>query len=208
MTTAWTYRRYLLKAPKPSLVRLTVRGVVQEIKIGRGAVMSRIADTIEAVAPDVLECFDEGGTLLRAMRPDADTELGSAQPKPPTAINADPETLRLNHFASLLAKAYEHSTQVAFSKLVELAERMEARMESVETRLERTETAYRRTLHQQLLDARDEALDAAERAGEDSEGGEDMAKQMFGAFLQGKMQGAARKKAAATSPPPNGNGKA
>jgi hypothetical protein len=185
---AWAYRRYLLKQPKPSVIRMTVRGVVQEIKVGRGAVMSKIADTIEAVAPDVLELFDDAGTLLRAMRPDSEAELSTSQPKPPAGITADPETLRVNHFASLLAKAYEHSTHVAFSKLVELVERMDARMEAIEARLERTETAYRRTLNQQLADAQNEALDAIERAAGSEDDDSDLAKQMFAAFMSGKAQ--------------------
>jgi hypothetical protein len=186
---AWAYRRYLLKQPKPAMIRLTVRGVVQEIKVGRGAVMSKIADTIEAVAPDVVELFDDAGTLLRAMRPEAEAELSTAQPKPPPGLTADPETLRLNHFASLLAKGYEHSVHIAFGKLVELVERMDARMEAIEARLERTETAYRRTLNQQLVDARNEALDAIESASAGEDDGEgDFAKQMFTAFMSGKAQ--------------------
>ena len=110
----------------------------------------------------------------------------------------------LSHFANLVHRAYQHSTELAFTKLVELVERIDARSDAIEARLERTEAEHRRTLREQVEDAFDRAEEMAAGAG--AEG--DFKQQMIAAFMHGQLaqqQGGA--KAAASNGASNGKGK-
>ena len=213
MISSWGIRKFLLRQPRAAVIRLTVRGVPQEIKPTRGQNLSKVADTVYAVQPEVIELFDDDGKLLRAIRPDIEHEQSSEQPKPPQQLTNDPETARFTHVAALLAKAYEHATDVAFGKLVELVERIDARTDSLEQRLERTESLYRRTLHEQLRDMQDEARAVLEQRGEEQEDGGTMLDQMFRAWAAGQAQGNTeprkpKSNGAAAAPPNGSNGKA
>lgn len=190
---AWAIRRFLMRQPRADMARLTVRGVATEMKIARGASLAKVGESIAAVAPEVLELFDKDGTLLRAIRPDQEGESTTEQPKPPKGLESDPETMRFTHVASLLAKAYEHATNVAFQKVVDLTERLEQHSEAMESRLERVESLYRKSLYDQLRSLQDEALDVIEeheqKLGEvDPDDPDGMVKQMFSAFMQGRAQ--------------------
>lgn len=201
---AWTIRKFLLKHPRAAIIRLTIPGgATQEIKCGKTNNWNKVSETIAAVAPELIELLNPDGMLLRAMRPDIDDESSIDQPRPPKGVESDPETLRLNHMASLLAKAYEHATNIAFGKLVDLVERLDARQEATEARLERMESAYRRTVMQQLNDAREEALEAAESAGEQAAQGS-FGDELMRAVLSGAMRGNVERPSA----PTNGKGKA
>lgn len=182
MLSAWGIRNFLVKSPKPRVIRLTTGTKVEEIRPSNSRSYRKMGETIAAVMPELIEVLDADGSLLRAVRPQIESDATSDQPKVPEALHTDAETARLHHFASLLARAYEHTTNVAFTKLLELVERMDARTESIEARLERTELAYRRTKDQQLRDAFD-------AAGGEDEQGELM--QMATSFLQGVAQQAA-----------------
>jgi len=205
MVSAWAIRRFLLRHPHATVVRLTVAGgATQDMRPGKQQ-WSKVADTIYAIAPELIECLDASGALIRAMRPSAEAETSEAAPPAPNAIIEDPETARLTHFANLIHRAYEHSTNVAFTKFVELVERLDARSESMEHRLEQVETMYRRAVHAQVNDAQrrvEELLDAAEAAAEAASDSDkpDMLREMATAFLAGRAQDAARPRA-------NGKGK-
>jgi hypothetical protein len=181
-------RGFLLQAPKPSTVRVTGEGEPQELKQIRS--YAKCAETIVALEPELIECLDRDGNLLRALRADS-PEAQSESPPLPAALSNDPAAAMLTHFASLLHRAYEHSTTVAFAKLVELVERMGDRAEAIEQRLERAEAAHREAVQEQIDDAFDRAEEAKEQA--ETGGGGDLLQNMAGAFLQGKMQGAAAK---------------
>jgi hypothetical protein len=190
-------RGFLIQLPKPAKIRLTSGdGEPQEIKPGRSA--ARTAESIEALGVDLVECLDKDGAVLRALRltePDAHRSDAAPLPK---GIEADPHALMLSHFANLLHRAYEHSTEIAFTRLVELAERLSSHSESIEARLERTESALRR----ERDDRRDDELERAlELMNTKSGGDESLAQQMLGAFMQAKMGGGA-------SPSTPKNGKA
>lgn len=191
-------RSFLIRQPNPATIRLTVReGETKDIVPKRRQSWSKIAETIVAFAPELVECLDEQANIIRAVRPQSTPELSDA-PDPPKIISEDPETARLTHFANLLHRAYEHSTIVAFSKLIELVERLDARAEAVEARLERAETAYRRQVQSQLDDAFNRA-DELLAEGEQQQGSE--LHQMASAFLQA-ASGAKPKR------PTNGSGDA
>jgi len=196
-------RGFLLVHPKPHSVRVSRGGGDPEvIAIGKQS-FARVAETIDALDVDLVQCLDKDGNILRAMGLGAADERRSDAPALPAGLHADPQALMVTHFANLLHRAYEHSTEIAFSKLVELVDRIGDRAEAIEKRLERTETQYRQTVEQQIADAYERAEEEAARRKEESSGG-GFVEQMAGAFLSGQMNGAP----AVKSPSSNGsNGK-
>lgn len=202
-------RGWLLQQPKPRMVRIHSDGDVQELTIRPGQSYAKIAETIHALAGDLLEAMDEDGGLIRAMRPQEPTQVNAPE-MPALPTNADSETQRLHHFTALLAHAYRFATEISFGKMVSLFERLDNRSIALETRLERTERAYYRTLQQQVDDAMDDAEtlqeQAAEAAAAAAGGDEDAFKKMLvEAFMNGKAQGAAGR-GRGGGPPPTNNG--
>lgn len=180
-------RGFLLKAPKPDKVRMSsADGLPQEIKAGPGRSFSKMAETIAAIAPELVECLDKNDNLIRAMRMTGEESSRSDAALIPPGIQADPEALRMAHFANLIHRAYEHSTEIAFTKLIELVERMDARTESIEQRLERAEASYRRALKDQV----DDAFDRADELAEQAEAG-DAKEQILNQLVAGVVQGQA-----------------
>lgn len=199
-------RGWLLQKPHAALIRVTTDGDVEEIKPTKS--WAKIAATIAALEPDLVQCFDAGGKLLRATRFEADAapprkRPGSDAPTLPDVIAQDPQAALLTHFASLLHRAYEHSTQTAFEKMVELFERMNERSDSIEQRLERAEAHARRLRDDQVQDAFERAEEIASAAGQT--GNDAFVNQMAEAFFSGKLNRAAKSNGAAKA---NGAGKA
>jgi hypothetical protein len=94
----------------------------------------------------------------------------------------------LTHFANLIHRAYEHSTEIAFTRLVELSERLMSHTESIEARLANAESALRR----EQTDRIDELHERAQEALEKGVTGEDpLMQNLISTFLAAKMQGAA-----------------
>ena len=181
-------RGFLLQLPKPAMVRVTGDGEPQELKPGRS--YSKLAETILALAPELIECLDADGKVLRATRMEGAEQRRSDAAEIPDGLKADPNALMLTHFANLLHRAYEHSTEVAFTRLVELTDRMNDRSDSIEQRLERQEATNRKLLQDQVDDALDRAEEAAAKA---AEGGENagLGEQLLSSFMGGKAQRAA-----------------
>jgi hypothetical protein len=193
--TPWHLRNFLIRDPAPHTIRLTTsEGETQDILPGKRSRV-KIAETIVSVGPELVECLDAQGHLLRAIRPDAeDATAASSAPEVPQVIATDPNAAMVTHFANLIHRAYQHSTELAFSKLVELVERIDARSDAIEQRLERTEAAYRKEQQARL----DELYErAAEAAG--AEPGKDAILQtLVGSMMQHPPRG--------PSAPPNGKG--
>lgn len=188
MTDASRIRGFLLQSPKPHLVRIsTMDGEPHELKPGRS--YAKCADTIAALDVELIECLDDGGKLLRALRMSSPDALRSDAAAIPKGLEADPQAMMLTHFANLIHRAYEHSTEIAFSKMVELVERIGDRSEAIESRLERAEAAHRRAVDQQIDDAFERAEETAEKA---ADGRGDLLQNLAGAFLNGQMQSAAK----------------
>ncbi len=188
-------RGFLLQLPKPALVRISGDGEPQELKPGKS--YAKLADTIAALTPDLIECLDGDGKVLRAVRVTAAEGQRSDAAALPTGLETDPSALMLTHFANLLHRAYEHSTEIAFTRLVELTERMNDRAESIEQRLERAELANRRLLQDQVDAAFERAEEVAEKT---ADGGGDLVNQLAGAFMSGQMQ-----RSTAVAPKTNGH---
>ena len=191
-------RGFLIQLPKPAKIRVSSGdGEPQEIKPARS--YARTAESIEALGCDLIECIDKDGVVLRALRLSEPESRRSDAADVPKGIEADPHALMLSHFANLLHRAYEHSTEIAFTRLVELAERLSAHTESIEARLAHTESALRR----EQTDRIDDAYERAKEALEKGDGAADpLVQQMMAAFMT------ARPPAAASAPNGTKNGKA
>ena len=198
-------RGFLLVHPKPTVVRVTVDDDVQEVKLGKS--YAKTAETIEALGPDLLECLDAEGKVLRALRDGAEARRSDAADIP-AGLAADPNALMLTHFANLLHRAYEHSTEIAFNKMVEVTDIMSARSESIEQRLERAEARNRRLVDDQIETELERAEEAAANAAAAAGGGSELEQAMMGAFLSGKLStGAAAPTNGKTNGKPPTNGK-
>lgn len=187
MITAQKIRGFLLQQPKPVKVRITGGAAGdegQELSLGRN--FTKASETILALEPDVIEALDKDGKLLRAKRTaDADAQRSEAAPIP-EGLKNDPNALMLTHFADLLHRAYQHSTEIAFTKVVELQERINERSASIEARLERTEARNRQLMQDQVDDAFERAQELAERRAEGEDG---FVENMASSFLASKLGG-------------------
>ncbi len=198
MSSLSRIRGFLLQLPRPSKIRLTNGDAEpQEIKAGRSA--ARTAESIEALGAELVECLDKDGAVLRALRLSETESHRSDAAELPDGIKADPHALMLTHFANLLHRAYEHSTEIAFTRLVELAERLSSHSESIEARLSHTEAALRRERDDRREDEYERAREMLEKASAD--GGDPLTQQMIGAFLSSRMGGTP------AAPPTKPNGK-
>lgn len=197
-------RGFLLQQPKPAALRVTGSdGEPQEMKLGRS--FAKTAESIIAIGCDLVEALDAGGAVLRAMRLSSADARRSDAASVPDVIAQDPQAAMLSHFANLIHRAYEHSTEIAFSKVVELADRLGSHIEAIEQRLERAEGQVRRANADLLDEAFARAEEQAEKNGEPG-----FADQMAQAFFSGQLnKRAPAAAAAAASSKPNGhaNGK-
>lgn len=195
-------RRWLLLNPKPAVVRYTPPdGVPQEVKVH--GPLTRMAQTLEALAPELMEALGPTGDVLRAVRPN-DEPTRTEQAQLPAVLSDDPQAAMFMMFARELARAYEYSTEIAFVKIVELVERMNDRSDSIEQRLERAESKARRVLEERIDDLYDRAEEDAERyAAEHANAEGDPQKAMVQAFMQGALSGGGM---FGKKPPPAPNG--
>jgi hypothetical protein len=177
-------RNFLISQPKPSSVRVFVDGEPQDIKLS-GRSYSKLAETIDAMDGEQVQCLDPEGKVLRAMRlDDADAKRSDAA-EIPTGLAGDPHALMLTHFANLIHRAYEHSTEIAFARMVDAFDRINDRSAGIEQRLERAEALARRLRDDQVQDAFERAEEIAEQAGQT--GNDAFVNQMAEAFFSGRM---------------------
>ena len=182
-------RGFLLQLPKPHTVRVTGEGEPQDLKPGKS--YAKLAETIVALSPDLLECLDSGGKILRAIKLDQQESHRSDAAAVPPELAGDPQAAMMTHFANLLHRAYEHSTEIAFVKLVEVFDIVNERSASIEQRLERTEALNRRLADERREDAIERAEEQAEAAvAAAASGGGDLLTNIAGAFLNGQALGA------------------
>ncbi len=203
-------RSWLMKRPRPASLRLHLADdVTQEMARAEGQSWQDMADSIAAMEPLVVEVIDKDGKLLRAIKPHEEDGAGgrvrdNRSVVVPPAIQQDPETARICFIADLLHRAYQHSTDVAFTKLVELVDRIDERSTAIETRLERTERAYQRSLQDQIDDAFEHAEQAGAAAAAAGQEG-DLETMMIKSFMGGMNSGRTEKgPAPKPKAPPNG----
>lgn len=197
-------RGFLLQSPKPAAVRIS-REDGGEPTVLRPRNYAKTAETIAALLPDLIEVLDKDGNVTRAMRPEGNDVNPSEDVVLPKALESDPLAAAFMMYGKLLARAYEHSTEVAFTKMVELADRMNERSDSIERRLEMSERDYRRAQQDRIDDAFDRVDEAAAAA--QSNPANPLETVMTEAFLGGMGLGGNAAPAQQQPPPsPNGSG--
>jgi hypothetical protein len=195
MMDAKEIRAWLLQAPKPDSVRTTTAdGEVQDLAITKSGSWMGLAETLHALRPELIEALDGNRVLLRALRP-LEHEPGpdasrSSAPARAQAVALqqpmDPETMRFQVVANIVAEAYRHATDVAFERLVSLFEAVNRRSESLEHSLEST--------HKMLKRAWEEQVEAqADAASARVEAEADPLNAVVGAFAQSVAAGQAAK---------------
>lgn len=177
-------RGFLLKQPKPAELRLTIDGEHEAVKPGKS--WAKTAETVVALGPELIECLDASGGIIRAMRTDSPEARRSDAAEIPAVIATDPHAAMLTLFANLLHRAYEHSTETAFAKMVELVERMGDRSDSIEQRLERSEAHNRRLQSEQIEDAYAHAAELAQQHANGGGDPNDLLASMASAFMSGQ----------------------
>jgi hypothetical protein len=202
-------RKFLLRNPRPASLRMKTADDVQLMTIPPAPHWAEIAESVDALAPELIEMLDVGGKIIRAVRSDSfdETAIDEKTERAKTAakITFDAETERFNLFAHLIAEAYKHSTEVAFGKMVDLFQSVVSISDSKEKALE--------TLYKMLKHAYEENAELTVEAGEKK----DPLLELAGAFMGGQAQAAVdiplnKPKPAAAPPPakaaPPSNGKA
>lgn len=193
-------RTFLVGQPRPAKILVRVDGdqTHELAPAGPGRTWASIAQTIDSLDPEAVELYDDTGRLVRATKFGEEETREKAFADGLGVPGADSETARLTHFANLLYRATEFSTTLAFTKMVELFERVNDRSAAIEERLERAERAYHRALNEQIQRAFD---DAASSAATTVDPEAPLGDQMVASLLQGAMMGSAG------VPPPVPNGK-
>jgi len=132
-------RGWLLQHPRPATVHVQSEdGRRHEVSVSQGVSWMAIAQSVHALSPTLIECYDEKGKIIRAVRPQDDDSSDGKQPLPlQLPANVDPHSVQLIHFADLLAAAYRHSTDVAFERLASLFEASVRRSESLERTIDK-----------------------------------------------------------------------
>jgi len=189
-------RQFLLKNPRPDIVRVTTAsGETKEVHIDDKVRWSNVANTVVSLNPAVVTALNNDDAVLRVEKivnedvPSVDTGDDPTTTKMP--LHSDPVTAQLHHFGTLLAHAYKFATEVAFEKLAERDERDMRRQEATEKRLERMEAAYRSEFEGRVR----ERLDGMEEG--------DGKDKLIEAFFSGRM-GAAKDGAQQSRRPTNG----
>lgn len=173
-------RGWLLKHPKPATLRLTVEDEPQTMVV-KGS-YSKLAENIAQIDPETIEAFDKQGNVLRVLKADAEEAQRSDAAAIPKGLENDSNAAMLAHFANLLHRAYEHSSEIAFNKMVEIFGIQASRAEAIEQRLERAEASNRRLISEQIADAFERADEAQQQNGKGS-----FLDEMVAAFVQGQQ---------------------
>lgn len=179
------FRAWLLCQPRPVACRIIAGdGREHKFEISAGITWAAAGESIAALQPELVEALDAKGQMLRALRPreivESDDDDDDA--KEERIVTTDAETERFVIVARLLADAYRHSTDVAFSKLVDLLEGVTKRSESQDRSLQTMERMMRKQWEDQVL----------RQAGELQGDGEPLTlESLMAAFMQGQGQRAA-----------------
>lgn len=169
------WRNFCMKHPRPGVVRVLTGDDVHDIEIAEDVSWARIGETVAALDPDRVELYSKDETLLRADRRKVSKSNNAVHT--PDVLHQDPETARLTHFANLLHRAYQHSTEIAFQRLVDVFQLQAEQARETNKRLERVEQKY--------LDTVRENVELAAVAAE----GDDESNPIVDAFMSGMGAG-------------------
>jgi len=189
-------KAWLMKQPRPAVVAVTaLDGALHEVTC-QGQWMA-IAETLSALHPELLQAKAADGKLLRAIRPNDQTEDWSDEGNPPQRVpslhaipitSSDPETQRFALVAQLLADAYKSCN----AGLVRLLNAQNDKAGDVERAREAIYTAHIRQLEAQIK----------ELGAEPQGGGGDMFETMLAQFMGGVATARAQQHPSAPPPPP------
>lgn len=184
---SWNIRNWLLQIPKPVKVRITDdNGDTKDLDVGKRP-MVRVAESVAALDPRRIEALGPDDHLLRAFKVGGEEGDPSCAPTLPPVLAQDPHAALLSLFAQLIHRSYEHSTELAFTKLVEVFQLQAERAEAIEKRLERAEANVRREQSERLDDMWERAEEVAAAGGSK----EQIVNTLFTSFMQGQAARAA-----------------
>lgn len=167
------WRNHLIQHPRPLMIRCYIGDDATDIDVPVDVNWSRMAETVDSLDPDRIECWSENGTLIRGMkRPETRARNGSIAM--PASLHADPHAAMVMLFANLLHRAYEHSTQVAFDKVAEIVQYQGTNNEKMATDLQSLR-AENDDLRQQM----------AEMVAESGQSGDGDSTSLISAFVNG-----------------------
>ncbi len=187
-------RRNLLRA-RPSSIRIHADGKETMMEVPSPTNWTDVADTVQALEPELVEMLDKSGRLLRAVKPDGETEeevadVKAKSDKAQRAVAFDAETERFKIYAQHLADAHKF-VQIAFDTLANIVNSVTSSNASKDKFIESLQRAYGRALQ-----------DNADLIAETPEGGDPM-DVMMQMMMAGAMQGAQERRTngAAHAPP-------
>jgi hypothetical protein len=172
-------RNWLMKSPRPSVVRLDVNGQEEplELEVGTPANWKQIAETIINQGAYRVSLFDAKGKLLRSDDIEEASEGGSAGPTLPAVIADDPQAAAFLLYAQLLERNQRETVLVAFEKLVDVVDRLATQLD--------VERVRRVEAEDDLFNAEADRLEAErERIEQEKESG-DAKEQILTAIVSG-----------------------
>lgn len=194
-------RKFLLKMPRPSSIRMRVNDEQQLMTIPGNPHWGEIAESVDALEPTVIEVLDKNGGMLRVAKAEQfdDTLVEDKQASSRAAQNRvafDAETARFIKVAELLADAHKFS-EIAFDKLVGIVNSVTQNNERKDKFIDSMQRAYSRVLEEN-----------AELATSGADGNQDPMEMMAHLFFSGAMQAQQERKAAEAAAPKPTNGAA
>jgi len=193
-------RSWLMKHPRPASLRLSSNGESRILAVPAKVVWQELATSVAALAPELIEALDSNGTILRLVQPSAATE-DDYDPEPPrtaAVVTKDPTVANLHAMAEIIAGAYRHSTEVAFTRMVDLFEAVNRRSESLERSLDMTHNMLRKAYEAHAEAVMEATADATPPATEPLQ-------QMMQSFMSGAMTPKPRPPVSAAPPTSNGS---
>jgi hypothetical protein len=202
-------RRFLMKQPRPTKVRIHVTDEpVREMALGPGQSWNQIADSIDAFRPRLIEALDAAGAVIRANNDEQLADAAEAAPEVDRGGDPEDPTVpmqgdsQLETFARLLADAHRASgersfefVQIAFQKIVEIANVQTVRLDKMQGVLDSMQRRY-----MQVVSG---AIDGEQENAGNDQGA--LLAQMLAQFMQGSAM-AGKLPGNGTNGAPHGNG--
>lgn len=194
MTTARDLRSWLMSAPRPTAVRLHLTdGAVHELACNQP--WARLGESCAAMDAVTIYALDAQGKLLRVAKvadiadeleqleegPGSSSSSSSSSTGQATIQKDDSRAMLavLDRFGTLLANAYQHATDTAFQKMVDVVTLQSNANVAMQRELMNARVEVRR-LERDIID---EAIDKAEAAGDG-----DIMRQFVGAYFSGQAE--------------------
>lgn len=205
-------RRWLLKSPRPFLVRVTDGdGETHDVDIPKNPRWSDVAKDIVNLDPVKVVALSEDDRTLRvekygeeqaeapAAAPPASEVPRYASQHVPAALSNDPETIRMTHFANLLAEAHREGysgMRYALDALSGIVRSQDERYRDLSKRLDDTVKTYQEDVYERLEDVVDLVEERMKNpAPEGAEDSGDFKTEIMKAFFTGAREGRANGKA-------------